>query len=413
MNLDNTRLDMAYQLFFKAVLNHSFKELLSAAYSLLRFPVFLNDDMANNICQIPSQSIGDPDWDYIYQNGRSSEEHFYGLYTKYLSDPDTRSFPVLIEAGDKVWTRQFVSALHQKGRMLGYTAFLIGAADFSEEDIDIIRLFNRTCLYLLLLAESEDKVSSTQSVEYLHLLLETSDPEAASTEKIVKSLATMYKPGYVILICSTNEDQTEAVYLCNEIMRANSQTVATIYKGHMVTLVSEVNDLSLNYSPTQKLAEFFQRHHFYAAVSTGFQYLTANTIQAYYEQAYQTLICAQKQNQDKNRNVFSQFRDYAPEQLFLSFKSRNPYLYGNSQAFCKPVIYDIQKYDIQNGTDYFQTLKIYLCNMKNSKKTAEQLNIHANTVLYRLERLKDLFHINLNDGQDCILLLLSCLMAES
>lgn len=180
-----------------------------------------------------------------------------------------------------------------------------------------------------------------------------------------------------------------------------------------MTLVSEVTDLSLNYSPTRELAEFFQKHHFHAAVSTGFQYLTANTIQAYYEQAYQTLICAQKQTQGKNNRVFSQFRDYAPQQLFLSFKSRNPYLYGNSQAFCKPVIYNIQNHDKQYGTDYFQTLKTYLCNMKNSKKTAEQLSIHANTVLYRLERLKELFQIDLNDGQDCILLLLSCLMADS
>lgn len=413
MNLNNTRLDMAYQLFFKAVLNHSFKELLSAAYSLLRFPVFLNDDMANNICQIPSQSIGDSDWDYIYQNGCSSEEHFYRLYTEYLSDPEVRSFPLLIEDGDKNQTRQFISAIHQNGRMLGYTSFLIEDEGYSEEDIDIIRLFNRTCLYLLLLAESENKISSTQSVEYLHLLLENSDPEAVSTGKIAKSLATMYKPGYVILICSTNGNQTEAVYLCNEIMRTNNQTVATIYKGHMVTLVSEVNDLSLNYSPTRKLAEFFQNHHFYAAVSTGFRDLTANTIQAYYEQAYQTLVCAEKQTSGKNRSVFSQFRDYAPRQLFLSFKSRNPYLYGNSRAFCKPVIYDIQGYDKQYGTDYFQTLKCYLCNMKNSKKTAEQLRIHANTVLYRLDRLKDLFDIDLSDGQECILLLLSCMMAES
>ncbi len=295
MNLDNTRQDMAYRFFFQAVLNQSFKELLSAAYSLLRFPVFLNDDMANNVCQIPSQEIGDSDWDYIYRNGRSSEMHFHCLYTEYLSNPETRSFPILITDGDKSKTKQFVSAIHQNGRMLGYTSFLIGTADYSDEDIDIIRLFNRTCLYLLLLTESKNKVSSTQSAEYLHLLLEASDPEALSTNRVAKSLSAMYEPGYVILISSASKDQTEAVHLCNEIIRTNNQTVATIYKGYMVTLVSGITNLSLEYTPAHKLSSFFQKHQLQAAISTGFHILTANTIQAYYDQAYYTLLCVAKQ----------------------------------------------------------------------------------------------------------------------
>ncbi len=413
MNLENTRIDMAYQLFFQAVMNDSFKELLSAAYSLLRFPVYLSDDMSNTICQIPSQEIGDPDWNYILSTGHSSEEHFRRFYTEYLSHPETRSFPILIEDGDKGKMRQFLSALYQNGRMLGYTSFLIDSSDYTDEDIEIIRLFNRTCQHMMLLRETKDDVSGTQSVEYLRLLLETSDPESVSVDRIAKNMAAMYKPGYVICICSTDNDQTEAVYLCNEMMRANNQTVATMFRGYMVTLVSNVKDAVLNYSPTDDLKKFFQNHHFQVAISTGFRNLSANTIQAYYEQALQTLMCAGKQKNEKKEAAFYKFMDFAPQQLFLSFKNTNPHLYGSSRAFCNPVVYDMQAYDKKNGTEYFRTLRTYLNNLKNSKKTAEQLSIHVNTVAYRLDRLQELFDIDLNDERMCVLLLLSCMMVES
>lgn len=124
-------------------------------------------------------------------------------------------------------------------------------------------------------------------------------------------------------------------------------------------------------------------------------------------------MCAKKQPDAKKGAAFYKFIDFAPQQLFLSFKNRNPYLYGNSQAFCNPVVYDIRSYDEKNGTEHFRTLRTYLYNSKNSKKTAEQLSIHVNTVAYRLDRLQELFDIDLNNEQMCILLLLSCMMVES
>ncbi len=413
MNLENTRIDMAYQLFFQAVMNDSFKELLSAAYSLLRFPVYVNDDMSDNICQIPAQEIGDPDWNYLLETGHSSEDLFRRFYTEYLSHPETRAFPVLIDDGDRGKMRQFLSALYQNGRMLGYTSFLIDTSDYTEEDLEIIRLFNRTCLYMLLRRESGDNVSGTQSVEYLRLLLETSDPESVSVDRIAKNLSAMYKPGYAICIASADNDQTEAVYLCNEMMRTNNQVVATMYQGCMVTLVSNVKDAPLNYSPAADLEKFFRSHSFQVAISTVFQQLSASTVQAYYEQALQTLQCARKQKNAKKGAAFYRFTDFAPQQLFLSFKNTNPHLYGSSRAFCNPVVYDIQAYDEKNGTDYFSTLRTWLGNLKNSKKTAEQLSVHVNTVAYRLDRLQDLFDIDLSDENMCILLLLSCMMVES
>lgn len=65
------------------------------------------------------------------------------------------------------------------------------------------------------------------------------------------------------------------------------------------------------------------------------------------------------------------------------------------KAICNPKIYEIYQYDISHGTQNLQTLKSYLeCN-RNVSQAASELYIHRNTMIYRLDKLKELFGENL------------------
>ena len=61
-----------------------------------------------------------------------------------------------------------------------------------------------------------------------------------------------------------------------------------------------------------------------------------------------------------------------------------------------PILKKIQKYDDIHGTEYEATLKAYLQNERNQIRTAEELHIHKNTLLYRLDRLTNAFGLNLD-----------------
>lgn len=54
-------------------------------------------------------------------------------------------------------------------------------------------------------------------------------------------------------------------------------------------------------------------------------------------------------------------------------------------------------YDEQYGSSYADTLKAYILYNGNTAKISESLFIHRNTVNYRLKKMEELFHINLND----------------
>lgn len=74
---------------------------------------------------------------------------------------------------------------------------------------------------------------------------------------------------------------------------------------------------------------------------------------------------------------------------------------GNAQTedmFRHPALEILRRYDASNATEYYRTLKTYLACDRSIKDAAQALFIHRNTMVYRLERLKDLTNTDLGDA---------------
>lgn len=66
------------------------------------------------------------------------------------------------------------------------------------------------------------------------------------------------------------------------------------------------------------------------------------------------------------------------------------------------------KYMSAEGTvPLYQTLRAYLENQQNVAKTARELYIHRSTLLYRLEKIREVLHSDLSDPEEILYLLLS------
>lgn len=63
----------------------------------------------------------------------------------------------------------------------------------------------------------------------------------------------------------------------------------------------------------------------------------------------------------------------------------------------------ICQYDLKNHTEFYETLKAYLnCNC-NAKKAAEKIFVHYKTMLYRIEKIKNTFEIDLENSNSRLL----------
>ena len=78
-----------------------------------------------------------------------------------------------------------------------------------------------------------------------------------------------------------------------------------------------------------------------------------------------------------------------------------------STALIHPAIPAIKAYDAAHKTDYCRTLHCFLKNERRHQQTAEELFIHRNTLFLRLEKIQELWPLDLNDAEERFYLLFS------
>ena len=72
-----------------------------------------------------------------------------------------------------------------------------------------------------------------------------------------------------------------------------------------------------------------------------------------------------------------------------------------------PLLLDLMEYDRTQGTQYYNTLRVYLLCERNIPATAAALIIHRTTLTYRLGKILELTHLNLDNANLRMYLLLS------
>ena len=78
-----------------------------------------------------------------------------------------------------------------------------------------------------------------------------------------------------------------------------------------------------------------------------------------------------------------------------------------STALIHPALAAIKAHDLAHKTEYCRTLHCFLKNERRHQQTADELFIHRNTLFLRLERILDLWPINLDDPEERFYLLFS------
>lgn len=80
--------------------------------------------------------------------------------------------------------------------------------------------------------------------------------------------------------------------------------------------------------------------------------------------------------------------------------------------FCHPAVRTLLKYDKEHGTEYLDTLKQYIYYASAPSEAARILNIHKNTLFYRIGKIKELTGITLDFGDEICKLFLSIRLLE-
>jgi len=194
------------------------------------------------------------------------------------------------------------------------------------------------------------------------------------------------------------DDRQLASYYASLLLRLHPEEpfLPLVWQEQLLLLAYSDNEAGFN-TLTVKLSHFFVSHHLRCGVSNHFRAM--GDLRGYYEQAEAALKSAAEEG-------LSFYRDIMLEQMLAHIPEEQV------QFLISPDIIRLQEAEGQYSFSPVDTLRAYLeCNC-NLIRTAEHLFLHKNTLLYRLNHIRNIIRCDLNDADDRLLLTLSFKLLE-
>lgn len=296
--------------------------------------------------------------------------------------------------------------LFYNGKYCGFLGTYSYLKDINKEDEQILVILSKTISSLL--HTNNDFISYDENAyeSYLHQLLQASTKSKA--ELVCRKNNPMAFGRKKVIICIEKKGnqidrRNIAIDRLKDILRQNVFHHYCIAIDDCIILLLEKDKLTkTEYNHTIKKIEYIcKQYNLIAGISYEFE----KDIFVY--NAYQQASSCLDMNKE-NQYVYN-FEDLAVSNLV------NHCLKQYSKEFyCHPIIQIVKDYDNEYDTKYFETLRCYLNNLGNMKETSEQLNVHYNTMKYRILMIEKIIDRDLrNDSKLMILLYLSMMIYQN
>lgn len=392
--------------------NRGSQYILDCAHELFQNPVFQLDITSETILvscndkELAEQPLLQQIVDHIRAKKLTPSSP---VITSQLFDPSMMEAltkeprPSLLSAYNSVLEQnQMVVPVRVKNLNVGVLTVLATTHGFKEYDIQLLDRLSQ-----LLGQEMQKKSLFTRNPNEIkaHFLNHLITSQNVSSNYIyqmseLRRLSEIKDKFYLMVVESDNEETMVDPDLFPRLLhQLQPILIHTFYLIRDTELV-----LLFNLSETEDIHELiddfltpkFQKYHLIAGISN--MYRDLRLTYKHYQQAKKTAALS-TEYLDAILNYFS---DMAPKEL-LHFVDRHEDLL----PFCVPELLDLLHYDQENDTDLVTTLYVYLETFGKASVSAQILFIHKNTLLYRISKIKDILHCNLDRGEDIYKLMMS------
>ncbi len=276
---------------------------------------------------------------------------------------------------------------------------------FSEEDFEFIDFL---CRIVSLELQKSDFYQTNKSMMHSFFLSELLDNHFCDMETIHRRAQSLNWVQTDYLRIMTVYEHSMAIFDKKARLISQFMTVMfpvchwVIYEGHLIFLIG-TNDPSLRiFRENEQLETFLTANHLTASISRCFHSLMDT--RRFYDEALTASRLGQQFHPEHSLHVYS---DYICQHIGGILSQ-----HGNIMNFCHPAVEKIREYDKEHESHLLETLKEYLTYPDHPALAAKRLFIHKNTLFYRMAKIRELFSLNLSDGEERLLLHLSLKFME-
>lgn len=374
--------------------NKGLNHIIETASSILNNPVILIDTSFKILSHSVKSNISDIYWDENIKQGYCSYDFVTIVKkTKIIENVIKYSKSMIVDCY-RSNIRKIVSPVYINENVVAYLIILELDKSFSQEDIELSDIIS----YVLSeeLAKNEFYTSKS-GIMYetflLDLLAERISNHEIALDRMHSCQCDFGENFYVLSIY--NQDPSSKYF--NNFTKDFVSSIlpfskSIFYEDHLMLLIDLKNKDNLDEITFNNLKKFLKENHMIGGLSTKFSDLLL--LKKHYIQSVKAIKFSPllKQAHDEEKFIY-----YYDECKFYDLISSN----DKKDLLCliNPELIKLMNYDKTHDTSYFKDLYFYISNNLNLIKTSKQMFIHRNTLSYRLEKIKEITGINLEDGE--------------
>lgn len=386
-----------YATVFNALGSGDIHHLVRTFAQLNEGPVFLADAGLNLISIFPEQPIHEKIFDELLRSRKLSDELTVECQKFYLSGTTDTYEPFYVDTDpDGTHNPRLLAEVCLNSKVYGHLVLYRDYREHREEDLEMVTLFAQAALIKL----TQDSSAAYTAKEALEILLSHDPPRdstalARSIEELLGSTTIML----VALIPGRTQDRSFAHYVLNTINEQYRDTIACKPGHHLVILrrlsPDEV-DREVLLRRLEKLRSLLGK--FELTIACTDPIIGCDHLRDHYELAKSTIkldtdheeaAIAHPDLAERSPVVFCS--DHLPRQLF-----QQVVFSGKAGLFIPRILKRIYCDQASGGT-LFESLRQYYLHFGDIDEAARKLNVHRNTLIYRLRRVQEIYGIDHKD----------------
>lgn len=201
----------------------------------------------------------------------------------------------------------------------------------------------------------------------------------------------------LVVEVARSSSATSARHVCQLFSFLFPRTILLVHNGQVIILLRIPKDRELSKREYDTARKLCIDNGLFAGLSNRFSKILH--FQDYWRQALRAIELG---IETTNSPELFRYQDYYLHHLANLFLQKE-----SASIYCHPALKCLDSYDAENHSELANTLYVWLKCERNSSLAAAQLDVHRNTMLFRLKQINELVSLDFGDYQERQYLLLS------
>lgn len=379
-----------YEAIYRILPGRNLQELMDVCYQVTGIPILITDIMYNVLGIAPDTPTGDPLWDLLLSDRGYGPEQVELMYKDgIIQSVDANTAPYIIDWASQKDAPKVQGIVRINKSTEAFVTMNCIGREITPDMIKAMDIIQNICTLFFETSRTDANRFTTYQKMFFNELINGRIESEKYLNSWLEDFGSNLNPPYILTATKVHEERGQL--LLSQI-RKSCQSLAVnqlmrIQNDTLYILHCQCEALSDSDPFYKAFLNVTARVRAKTGISDAFTSLL--DIRTYRTQAEDALAIGMMLHPD--RSVF-QYTDYIlPAILLPRIKDMPPVNY------MPKIIDQIRCYDQIHSTDFLHTLKCYVYNLKSASETAQQLHIHRNTLLYRINKIEEHFMISLKD----------------